>query len=101
MSDWNGNEAKLNAIYERNKMELFEIYQAYDAEWKERWRKHKEEGGPLPTIEDRYILALGQCDHLIEQIKQQKRLIEFTATGKTEPQTHFAQAVVVGVLGAG
>jgi hypothetical protein len=95
------NEADLNALYERNKLEVFALYQKYEAEWKERWRKYQEEGGIIPTVKDRYELALGECDELIDMIRDHRRLIEYTATGKVEPTVHFAKGVVRGIVGAG
>ena len=93
------NETDLNAIYERNKLEIFGIYQKYDQAWKEMLRNHREEGGPEPTVADKYKLKLGECDELIEQIRQHKRLLEFTVNGTVTPQAHEASIVLTPVSG--
>ena len=95
------DENKLTEVYAKNKREIMDIFDKYDFEWRERIRKNEEEGAPMPTVEDLYELKMGQCDELIEQIRQHQRLIKWVATGQIEPMTHYAHAVVTGRVGAG
>ena len=60
------NEAELNNLCQQNKLELFALYRKYDDHWNERVRKFKEEGEPEPTLEEKYVLMLGQFDEIIE-----------------------------------
>src|SRR5262245_36451686 len=92
-------EEELESQCEYNKLELFQIYRKYDDDWKERIRKFEEEGGPEPTLEQKYELKLGQCDELMEQIKQQKRLLRWRNGEQIEPQAHQASAVITGTVG--
>jgi hypothetical protein len=93
------SEAELNALCEQNKLELFAIYQKHEALWNEMWRVHKEEGGPEPTLHDKYQLKLGECDLLVHQIQQQKRLLRFRNGEKIEPVAHEASVVLLPAFG--
>jgi len=93
-------EAELDTTIQQNRLELFAIYKKYDDDWNERVRLFREENGPEPTLADRYRLMLGQCDELIEQIKQHQRLLRFRNGEKIEPQAHEANVVIRG-LGQG
>jgi peptidyl-tRNA hydrolase len=93
------DEAELNALCEHNKLEIFAIYQKHEQIWNEMVRKWMEEGAPEPTLRDKYNLKLGECDLLIEQIKQQKRLLRWRNGEKIEPVAHEASVVCVGEAG--
>jgi len=53
------------------------------------------------TKQEILTLYLSVCDHLIDQITQQKRAIAVMRGEKVEPMTHYAKAVVTGIMGAG
>jgi hypothetical protein len=83
------NEAEMNALYERNKLDIFAVYQKY------------EQAFNGCDAEKKLELKLGECDELIDLLQQQKRVIQFKAGKPVEPEVHFAKAVVVGIVGGG
>ena len=79
---------ELEAIYQRNTLEWFALRQKFDQDVK------YKQGRELLDWKRQEI------DELLELLRQHKRDLDMRV-GKHKPETQFASAVVIGVVGGG
>lgn len=82
-------DAELNAMYERNKLELFALLQA------------QVNGANGFTGVDLLTVKRNQLAELLELLRKQKRELDYHAGEKIEPETHSVSAVLLATMGGG